>query len=93
MIPQLEIRMPKCVRCDGQAFRVQEISPSGAAHKMYAIQCSNLSCQTAIGVTDFWNLGSLLKVQEKKIVEMEKKLSSVQSSVSQIAHALNSMAR
>jgi hypothetical protein len=37
MIPQLEIRMPKCVRCDGQAFRVQEISPSGAAHKMYAI--------------------------------------------------------
>jgi predicted transcriptional regulator len=85
--------MTKCVRCEGQAFRVQEISPSGAAHRMYAIQCASFACQAAIGVTDFWNLGSLLKSQEKKIEEMENKLSSIQSSVSQIVQALSSRGR
>jgi hypothetical protein len=81
----------KCSKCEGAAFKIQEISPNGAAYKFYAVQCT--SCQTPIGITDFYNLGNLLKQQEKAIADLDRKISSIQSSVGQIAHALQSMRR
>jgi hypothetical protein len=81
----------KCGKCEGAAFKIQEISPQGSAYKFYAIQCTG--CQTPIGVTDFYNLGQLLKNQEKAIAALEQKIDHVHSTVSQIAHALNSMRR
>ena len=83
--------MPKCVKCETSVFGIQEISPSGGQYKMYAIQC--ISCQTPIGVTDYWNVGTLLKNQEKKMAELESQLSSIQSSVTQIARALKATGR
>ena len=41
-----------------------------------------------IGVTDYYNLGSLLKGQEKKLKEMEGLLSQIQHDVRQIAQAM-----
>ena len=64
------------------------MSPASAAYKMFAIQCSNAACQAAIGVTDYYNLGSLLKAQEKKLKEMEGQLSQIQSDVRKIAQAM-----
>jgi hypothetical protein len=80
-----------CGKCEGSSFKVQEISPAGSAYKMISIQCS--ACQTPIGIADYFNTGTLLTKQAKQIEDIEKKLSSIQNSVSQIAHALNSMAR
>jgi predicted nucleic-acid-binding Zn-ribbon protein len=91
---QLEIRMfgsTKCVKCGGAAFKLQEITLHGAAYKMMAAQCS--SCQTPFGLTDFFNVGQLLKNQEKTIANLEKKIGHVQSDISQIAYALNSLRR
>lgn len=83
--------MAKCVKCENTVFGIQEISPSGAQYKMYVVQC--IVCQTPIGVTDYWNVGTLLKNQEKKMAELESQLSLIQSSVSQIARELKGMAR
>jgi hypothetical protein len=80
--------MSKCVKCENTVFGIQEISPSGAQYKMYVVQC--VVCQVPVGVTDYWNVGTLLKNQEKKIAELESKLSSIQNAVNQIARALNS---
>jgi hypothetical protein len=81
----------KCGKCDGAAFRVQEISPSGAQYKLYTVQCS--SCQTPIGITDYYNLGSLLKLQEKAIAGLESKLDAMTHTMNQMAHVLNQMMR
>jgi hypothetical protein len=70
---------------------MQEISPQEGAYKMFSIQCS--SCRTPIGVTDYYNLGQLLKNQEKKIASLEQKIDYIQNGVNQIVHALNSMRR
>jgi hypothetical protein len=88
---QLEIPLTKCVKCEGAAFRLQEITLHGAAYKMMAAQCS--SCQTPFALTEYFNVGHLLKNQEKAIADLEKKISHIQSDVSQIAYALNSMRR
>jgi len=76
----------KCGKCEAAAFKIQEISPQGAAYKFYAIQCTG--CQTPIGVTDYFNIGAIAKKQEKKLEEMEQKLSQIQHDVHQIAQAM-----
>jgi predicted nucleic-acid-binding Zn-ribbon protein len=81
----------RCGKCENSSFKVQEISPAGARYKMFTVQCS--SCQTAIGVTDFFNLGSLLQDQEKKLKEMDGRLAGIEHSVHQIVQALNGMRR
>jgi hypothetical protein len=80
-----------CGKCEGSSFRVQEISPSGAQYKMFAVQC--LACKTPIGVTDYYNVGSLLKQQEKAIVDLQSKLNGMGQQLNQIAHFLNQMQR
>jgi hypothetical protein len=81
----------KCGKCEGAAFKIQELSPNGAAYKFYSIQCT--SCQTPIGITDFYNVGQLLKTQEKTIADLGQKIDHIQSAVGQIVRALQSMGR
>jgi hypothetical protein len=81
----------KCGKCESAAFRVQEISPNDAAYKMYAVQC--VSCQTPIGITDYYNSGVLLKQQEKAIADLGQKIAQIEHSVNQIAYALQSKGR
>ena len=79
--------LTKCGKCEGTSFKLQEMSPVGSAYKFFAVQCS--SCQTPIGVTDYYNIGQLLKNQEKTIASLEQKLSHIEDSLNQIAHVLN----
>jgi hypothetical protein len=93
-IHQPEIPMfgsTKCGKCERASFKIQEINPGGSAYKFYSIQCSH--CQTPIGVTDFYNVGQLLKNQEKAIADLGQKVDYIQSSVGQIVRALQSMGR
>jgi len=81
----------KCGKCEGGSFKIQEISPNGAAYKFYAIQC--MGCQTPIGVTDFYNVGQMVKNQEKAIADLGSKLNQMSHTVDQIAYAMNQLAR
>ena len=81
----------KCGKCEGASFKIQELTAQGAAYKFYSVQCA--SCQTPIGITDYYNLGSLLKGQEKQIAELQAKVDAMGHTINQIAHALNHLAR
>jgi hypothetical protein len=81
----------KCGKCEGASFKLQEIEMQGAAYKMMSAQCT--SCQTPFALTDFYNVGQLLKNQEKAILGLEEKIGYIQSAISQIAHALQGMRR
>jgi hypothetical protein len=81
----------KCVKCDSSSFRLELIEPAGSGYKLNAVHCSNRGA--AFGVTDYWNVGMLVKQQEKTIADLGRKIDSIQSSVAQIAHALQSMRR
>lgn len=81
----------KCGKCEGGSFKIQEISPNGSAYKFYAVQC--MGCQTPIGITDFYNIGQLLKNQEKSMADLESQLSRMTQTIDQMAQALNQMAR
>jgi hypothetical protein len=83
--------MTKCGKCEGAYFKIEEISPNGARYKFYAVQCTR--CQTPIGVTDYYNLGSLLKGQEEEISKIQSQLGNLAHTVDQIADALDRMAR
>jgi len=81
----------KCGKCEGSSFKLQEIEMQGAAYKMMAAQCT--SCQTPFALTDYYNVGQLLKNQEKAIADLGKKIAHVEGSVDQIAHALQGLRR
>lgn len=73
----------KCAKCDNNSFRVQELSADGASYKFMAVQC--MRCSTAIGFTDYYNLGALIKGQEKEIADLKKTVRDIQTYVHQIA--------
>lgn len=53
--------MARCPRsdCNGFSFRMETIEPTGSAIKVMAICCS--TCGAVVGVTDYWNVGGLVK--------------------------------
>lgn len=78
----------KCAKCDGTSFKLQQTELQGAAYKMMVAQCT--SCSAPFGITDFYNVGQLLKNQEKAIGGLETKLNQIEHTLSQIVHVLNS---
>jgi len=80
-----------CPKCEGHSFRTQEVEALGAAYKLIFIQCA--SCNAPVGVTDFYNTGSLLKKQEKQLAALDSRLSQIEASLQAIAYALQQVAR
>ncbi len=78
--------MSKCPHCGGGYFKVIEQEPSGSNYKLSFIQCS--ACNAPFGVTDFYNLGALLKQQEKAVAALSHKVEGIEHMVRQIAYAL-----
>jgi predicted nucleic-acid-binding Zn-ribbon protein len=54
-----------CVKCDGKRFEVKEASLTGSNFKYYFVQCA--SCGGVVGVTEFYNIGALLKKVASKL--------------------------
>lgn len=50
--------MSSCPKCGNGHFEMKEHSPKGSQFKIMLIQCA--SCGTVVGVTDFYNIPSLL---------------------------------
>ncbi|MCK1632659.1 hypothetical protein [Bradyrhizobium sp. 162] len=76
----------KCPHCEVTRFEVKEIEPVDSTYKLTAIQC--VGCGAPIGVMDFWNIGTLLKKQEKQISDLSSRLQNMEHTLSQIAQVL-----
>lgn len=76
----------KCSKCDNSSFEIKQIEPSGSAYKLSAVQCR--SCGTACGVLDYFNLGTLLKNQEKQISDLTSLVQTLRQELQQIARSL-----
>jgi hypothetical protein len=49
----------KCPKCEKTFFEVVEDTPLNSNWKMFYVRCN--SCKTVIGITEYFNLGSLIK--------------------------------
>ncbi len=47
-----------CIKCGGTRFEMVEVEPAASKYKMMFIQCS--SCGGVVGVTDYYNVGTLV---------------------------------
>lgn len=74
--------IPTCAKCGGHSYEVRIVEPVGSNFKQNLLQCT--ACGTPVGVLDFYNLGNLLKDQEKEISGLKRQLSNLESAVQQI---------
>lgn len=51
--------MSSCPKCQNHSFELKANEPQGSKFKIMFIQCT--SCGTVVGVTDFYNIPSLLE--------------------------------
>jgi hypothetical protein len=75
----------KCPHCNTTRFELKEIEPVGSTYKVNVLQCT--SCGAPSGIMDYWNIGTLLKQQEKHISDLSKQIQQLQHAVSQIIQA------
>lgn len=54
-----------CPKCGNHSFEMKEHLPHGSGFKVFFIQCS--SCGAVVGVTDYYNVPSLLEKIAAKI--------------------------
>jgi len=55
----------KCPRCQNTSFEIVTETPKGSAFKMLFTRCA--SCQTVVGVNEYYNTGALLETLAKKL--------------------------
>jgi hypothetical protein len=78
--------MSTCAKCGGHSFEVKINEPHDAKFKTAFVQCR--SCGVPVGVQDYYNLGSLLKDQEKRIKSLEADVENVAGLLTQVVNAL-----
>lgn len=76
----------KCGHCNNSGTKLQEIAPSGAKFKKFAVCCS--SCSAVLGVLDYFETSALLQAQDKKIQQLTNEVSELSHLVRQMAQAL-----
>lgn len=76
----------KCGHCGKTGTKIDEIEPAGARYKQSAICC--IHCNSILGITGYYDAGTLLKSAEKERVAMSKKIDQLQYQVSQLINAL-----
>lgn len=83
--------MSKCHKCGGTFFKLVTQEPTGSNYKVNFVQCS--SCDTPIGVLDYFNIGSQLETQKETISKIDQRLANIESLLYQIAGFLNNQHR
>ncbi|MEM5500763.1 hypothetical protein WNY59_04080 [Ahrensia kielensis] len=76
----------KCGHCGKTGTKVQEISPVGAAYKQMAVCCQ--SCSAILGVTGYYDSGTLLKQAERERAELSQKVQRLEQQLISISHRL-----
>ena len=75
----------RCGKCEKSTFKVQELRLRGELdYKMISVQCTY--CKTPIGIIDDNN--ARLEQQQARILRVERRLSSMEDKLSEIASAL-----
>lgn len=72
----------KCPSCGSHSFEMVEKEPHHSNYKYMFIQCS--SCGSVLGTTEFFNLGKLLKDQDKEIEDIKNKINYLISLVANL---------
>jgi len=83
--------MSSCPKCQGHTFDLVTAEPRGSNYKQNFIQCSQ--CGTVVGVTDFYDSGVQLRVQDQKIETIQSSLKKLERAVGQIAHVVEQIAQ
>lgn len=78
--------LAKCGHCGHMGTKLHEIEPSGSAYKLQAVCCQ--SCNSILGVVDFFNVGTLLKNAEKEQKKLAAQAQSIDSRLAQIERLL-----
>ena len=80
------LNISNCAKCNGTFFKVVTQEPSGSNFKLNFVQCS--SCNTTVGVLDFFNTGSQLEDQKKQIANISSRISGIESALQQVIQML-----
>ena len=77
-----------CQKCGGETFRLRDHTPAGSSHKITMAICT--SCGSPAGVLATYDVEGVLLKQQKAIAELDRKVSSIDDGIIQIADALKS---
>lgn len=80
-----------CAKCGGHYFEIKGFEPRGANYKQNFVQCT--SCGVPVGVLDYYNVGTLLKEQEKDMEKLARRLAAVESALETIDHNVRVVAK
>lgn len=75
-----------CAKCANRFFELSEHEPTGSRVKINLVQCS--SCGTPVGAMEYYNAGSLLKIQEKTLNDLSSRLSRVENLLMNLVSAM-----
>jgi predicted nucleic-acid-binding Zn-ribbon protein len=79
----------KCGKCENRTFKLQELSlKSELDSKVISVQCAY--CKTPIGVFEYNNV--FQQQQQMRMFQIERRLSSIDDKLSEIASALSQRA-
>lgn len=65
----------KCPRCQKSYFETVVQSPKNSNYKLIFVQCQ--SCQSVVGVLDYYNIGTLAKDIEKKVDSLSSQIRNI----------------
>ncbi len=78
--------MSTCAKCGGHFFGIVEQEPSGSRFKVYFVQCT--SCQSPIGVMDYFDNNSIVKALEQKVDRIESLVNDLDYKLTIIAQKI-----
>ena len=74
--------LSKCPSCDHRMFEMVENEPYKSNFKYMFIQCSK--CGSVVGLTEYFNVGKLVKDQQNSIDSLKKQVSYLTSLVESV---------
>ena len=72
-------------------FEIKTAEPTGSRYKQVFIQCSK--CGGVASATDYYNVGSLIKDQEKEMGKVQTRLTNIESALQTINDNLRVLER
>ena len=72
----------RCGHCQATRFEIKTIEPTGSAYKLISVQCA--SCGVPIGVTNYFDVGSIVKGNEKILKSLETKVRNMEATLATI---------
>lgn len=71
--------LSKCPKCGNSFFKVEENSPQDSNYKFIFVQCS--SCNSVVGVMEYFNVGEKISNLEKKINKIDNSLDTINNNI------------